>query len=287
MSLDFSSTKLTRRTLLAKASTVGLGAAALTAFAGRPAEAAAATVADVLNFALNLEYLEAEFYTYALMGHGINGVSTPYGTIQGNPNAVTGGAVPTPAADLQEVSFPDAISQGVAEQITLDEQSHVALLQSVLGDLAIPEPYINLGAADGMLPANATSFQRFLALGRAFEDTGVSAYSGGSTLLRSNTSALQYGAQILAVEAYHASQLRLLIAQNGLAVAKTDPLDVVPPPAQGGFFFNVRNALAVTRNPSQVLGIVYGASTPTKFAPAGVTHGGFFPNGVNGTIRST
>ncbi len=299
MAFDLSEMKLSRRDLLAKAGAVGLGATALTAFGMKPAEAATATVADVFNFALNLEYLEAEFYTYATQGHGINGVQTFYGTIHANPNAVTGGAMPTPAADLQQVAFPDTISATVAAQITADEQAHVALLQGILGSLAIPEPFINLGAMDAMLPAGTTSYERFLVLSRSFEDTGVSAYSGGSTLVRSNSSALQYAAQILAVEAYHASQARLLIAQlaasmsgSSFGAPKLDPLDMPPPPT-GNFFFsvgeprpNVTNALAVTRNTSQVLGIAYGASTPTSFAPAGTNHGGFFPNGVNGNIRT-
>jgi hypothetical protein len=280
MNLDLNDLKLTRRGLLQKAGAVGLGAAALTAFAGRPAEAAVATVADVLNFALNLEYLEAEFYTYAVMGTGINGVSTPYGTVT---------ATGTVTGNKTAVTFPtndNGFAATIAQQIMLDEQSHVALLQSVLGGLAVPEPNINLSALDAAL-AGLTSFQRFLVLSRAFEDTGVSAYSGGSTLLRSNPTALQAAAQILAVEAYHASNIRLMIAQDGLTIPKTDPMDVPPPPASGGFFFAVTNALAITRSTSQVLGIAYGQSTPTAFAPAGVTSGGFFPNGTNGNIKST
>ena len=42
------------------------------------------------------------------------------------------------------------------------------------------------------------------------------------------------------------------------------------------------NAVAFSRTPSQVLHIVYGTGGTT-----GVASGGFFPNGVNGTIKTT
>ena len=42
------------------------------------------------------------------------------------------------------------------------------------------------------------------------------------------------------------------------------------------------NAIAYGRTPSQVLHIVYG-----KSGGAGVSNGGFFPNGANGNITTT
>jgi ferritin-like protein len=122
-----------------------------------------------------------------------------------------------------------------------------------------------------------------------FEDVGVTAYHGAAPLLSSKTF-LGYAAGTLAVEAYHASEIRTLlyianlfqpaqrisalraklsgasddqgIVQNGRAnIVPTDP-----------------NALAFSRTTTQVLNIVYGGVNP-KF-------GLFFPNGVNGTINS-
>jgi hypothetical protein len=59
----------------------------------------------------------------------------------------------------------------------------------------------------------------------------------------------------------------------------------------GGFFAisgvataaaSVPQALAFTRNTSQILQIVYGAAGQT-----GVSKGGFFPNGLNGNITTS
>lgn len=219
--------------------------------------------ADILNFALNLEYLEAEFYTYAVTGKGLaaSGIGT---TGVGTAGTVTGGV---------QTTFNNATVQSIATELMADEQAHVTLLRGALGSYAVAEPSINLSALGSF-----TTLPVFLTLARAFEDTGVSAYGGAAPLI-SSKAYLQVAAQILGTEALHAGNLRLLIAENNISVSPTDSLDVVPPPAGTHYFTTTapaNGALAVIRTTAEVLNIVYAGKAGG---------GGFFPNGMNGTIH--
>jgi hypothetical protein len=212
---------------------------------------------DVLNFALNLEYLEAEFYSVAVTG------STLSSSITGGTSAATGGA---------KVTFTDSRLADIAAEISADETLHVKFLRSALGVSAVAEPTINLNA----LGIGFATQAQFLTLARAFEDTGVSAYAGAATLLTGNN--LQAAAQILAVEAYHAGNIRLYAVEDAIVVPATDSQDV--PPTEQHFFPTDANGLAIKRTTSQVLAIVYAN------VAAGTKSGGFFPNGLNGNIKT-
>lgn len=253
---------LSRRTFLER---VGLGAIALTSVSAlnsclsSSSIAAAVPESDVLNFALNLEYLEAEFYQIAVTGSRLGASDT--GIASG---ATTGGS---------KVTFSDANLANIAAEIAADELAHVRFLRSALGGVAVPKPAINLDA----LGIGFSSDSSFLQLARAFEDTGVSAYAGAAPLLSGDN--LQAAAQILAVEAYHAGNVRLQVIQKSITSLAVDANDK-PPAAPSAYFPTLTNGLAVKRTTSQVLAIVYAQSTP------GSTSGGFFPQGVNGNIKS-
>ncbi len=147
------------------------------------------------------------------------------------------------------------------------------LLRSLLGSEAIAKPKINLAALE-----TVSTLKQFLALARAFEDVGVSAYGEAAPLIQSK-SVLAIAARIALTEGEHTGELRLLVALNGVATMKVDAQDILPPPSGTEYFSNV-TGLTTVRNTSEVLAIVYGKST------AGTKSGGFFPDGVNGPINT-
>jgi hypothetical protein len=217
---------------------------------------------SILNFALNLEYLEAEFYTVATTGQRIGDLGIGI-TGRGAAGATTGGA---------RVAL-DANTQTVANHVTLDEQQHVRLLRGALGSSAIAKPAINLEALNLGFRTQA----EFLTLARAFEDLGVSAYAGAAKLIK-NPNTLEVAARIALTEGQHAGVLRYLVAVANAAQPQVDNLDVPPLGSPNGRLFQVDgNGLSTIRTAAQVLAVAYGG---------GKTSGGFFPNGVNGDIKS-
>lgn len=183
---------------------------------------AAPTDADILNFALNLEYLEAEFYTLAATGMTIDQLSTPIGIdgagTQGTVTTKPGG--PTAC----KVPFKNALVQSYATEVAQEERNHVAFLRGALGAVAagtqVAQPAIDLynsfNGLAGLLGVGLTSFDpfaddaSFLIGSYIFEDVGVTAYTGAAPLLTSKTY-LSAAAGIQAVEAYHAGLIRTTI----------------------------------------------------------------------------
>ena len=203
---------------------LALGGAALAglAFAGvKLAEgqsAPAYTDNDILNFALNLEYLEANFYTLATAGTTIDYEGIPI--VAGNGSAV-GGTVVTkpggPASCLVPWTLP-AI-QAYATETALEERHHVLFLRDALGPLCVAQPNLDLYNSFNTLASAAgiaSTFDPFandldfLVGAYIFEDVGVTAYSGAAPLL-TYAPYLGAAAGILAVEAYHAGLVRTSI----------------------------------------------------------------------------
>lgn len=218
------------------------------------------TDVDILNFALNLEYLEGEFYSVATSGKRLaeNGVVM---TGRGRAGDTTGGS---------KVSLDDRVGT-IASQITIDETSHVNFLRAALRGDAVAKPAINLAA----LGVGFNSQAEFLTVAQIFEDVGVSAYRGAAPLI-SDRGILSAAAGIALTEGQHAGILRLLAGDNRLQVPQVDA-KAIPTfglPA-GRLFFVDGNGLSIARTTSEVLKIVYAGGTAS---------GGFFPNGVNGTI---
>jgi hypothetical protein len=220
--------------------------------------------ADILQFALNLEYLEAEFYTVAVTGLTLKQSGFTTGFPQGAEGDTVGGG---------KVALSGNVLTA-AQAIMRDEQAHVRLLQGALGGRAVSKPAINLAA----LGLGFNNQNEFLILSRAFEDVGVTAYGGAAPLLRDGKT-LGTAARILATEAEHVGIIRELIAQaTGIAVPALDNQDILPLGSPNGRLVSADdNGLTAVRTPSQVLNIVYAGD---RF------RGGFFPSGVNGAFNS-
>jgi hypothetical protein len=305
---------VSRRNFLAGAGTAT--AAALIAGCGDNSTVAGPVITpgvtdfDILNFALNLEYLEAEFYLRAATGSGL--ATADIGT---NPGAVTGGA---------KVPNLTAAQQQILNEIAFDEQSHVQFLRKALGGSAIARPKIDFASS---FPALATAagitgvtfnpfndFDSFLVGAFIFEDVGVTAYHGAAGLISNSgisSGLLSAAAGIMAVEAYHAAYVRTALTGRAIAAAAASPATPYPyldfankvsalrASVGGGnetmltvptstitassiVAADTTNAIAFSRTTDQVLHIVYGTG-----GAEGVSKGGFFPNGLSGTITVT
>lgn len=294
------------KTALGATAIAAAGAAAL----GWEAMATAQTVTDpdVFNFALNLEYLEANFFSWAAYGTGI---SSDMVSGTGTLGTVSGG---------KQVPFTDPAVQAYAREIAQDEINHVNFLRTVLGSSAVAQPAIDLSAGATSAFSTLAQAAKIVAAGTGFdafandtnfllaafiiEDVVASAYKGLVPLI-STTAYMQAASGVLATEAYHAATIRSTLYSKGAATASyrtsadaisdaRDALDgttdldqgvsPVTPSDGSGQQSNVTptdtNGLVYSRSYGQALNVLYLSS-------AAATKGGFFPNGVNGTLNAS
>jgi len=295
-----------RRGFFRLAATAAVATPVVMTLGGRPLNAqSTVTDADILNFALNLEYLEAQFYIQATTGAGLPA------------NLLTGTGTRGEATGGRQVNFTDPLVAEYAREIAADELAHVVFLRTALGAAAVAQPTIDIGIdpngafstaarAAGLIgPAPAffdpyANDENFLLGAFIFEDVGVTAYKGASPLI-TNKTFLEQAAGLLAVEAYHAGLIRTVLFRKGIqtpalglieATEKIsdarDSLDGSIDLDQGirpiGNASNIApadaNGIAFSRNAGQVLNILY-------LTGMARTQGGFFPNGVNGNIRTS
>lgn len=156
-------------------------------------------ITDTLNFALTLEYLEAEFYA-----KGVSAI----------------GLVPAGAA------------AGAIKTIADHEAAHVKFLTDTikaLGGTPVAKPTFDFSGGNGSMTGPfATAFvdyNLFLAVAQTFEDTGVRAYKGQAGNLQTNNAVLEAALQIHSVEARHAAHIRTMrrAAGGSLVVGDVKP----------------------------------------------------------------
>lgn len=146
-------------------------------------------VNGVLNYALTLEYLEAEYYTLGVAASGL---------------------------------IPSGKARGAMTTIRDHEVAHVEFLKQVLGSNAVSKPTFDF-TAGGAFGDVFSNYDTFLALAQAFEDTGVRAYKGQAGLLKGNQVVLTAALQIHSVEARHAAHVRQMRRDRGGAAGNQKP----------------------------------------------------------------
>lgn len=245
---------------------------------------------DIFNFALNLEYMEAEYYLRGTTGRGIaeEDIGSKAGEVKGG----------------HEVNFEFKYIRQFGEELAQNELAHVRFYRKTLGEKAVSRPAIDFeagfkGAAEAAgLGSDFDPFANdmtFLLGGMLFEDVGVTAYAGAAPLIKEKKH-LEAAAGILAVEAYHMGMARSQLyrmgekaweAANAISDAR-DKVDGSEDKDQGiqvegkaNFVPSTQDAMAFRRTPQEVLRIVYLSDKD------GTSSGGFYPEGMNGAIKST
>lgn len=300
--------KLDRRRLLGNLGMMGAGAV-ITACGGaavgqpnpnpNPEPEPANLDPAILNFALNLEYLEAAFYLAAV------GRIDEINTVGGDAQIIfpEGGFDGTTSI---EFTTPEIASY--ATEIANDELAHVNFLRTALGASAADRPVLDLGPAfaaaaaaafpdvDPALTAQFNPFANelfFLHGAFIFEDVGVTAYSGAAPAITDKATVLAKAAGILAVESYHAGEIRTLLyglrdeptpfgAPVSAVVAGISALrgavgggkdeGIVNEDGSANIIPTDDDGIAFARTPREVANIV--------FLAADATTGGFFPEGL-------
>ena len=128
---------------------------------------------DILNFALILEYLEADFYTRAVQAHA----TRPYLI----------GKVPALAQKLRD-----------------DENAHVLAIQQRITDLGgtpVGKPTFQFPSETFISPV------AFLQFAATLEQTGVGAYLGAAPMIKRGD-VLRFAASIFGIETRHTSMIR-------------------------------------------------------------------------------
>ena len=273
---------------------------------------------DILQFALNTEYVEAEFFLRAVSGNGLPDASTTgVGGYGANRNkTVTPGTVVAPAGPVPwENNATGRYLRQFFEEVAAQETAHLNLLRTALGRKVPARPNIDLtGAlttamtAAGVIGAGQTfnpyeNQRNFILAAFFFNDIGVTAYVGAAPYL-TNAANLANAAGILGVESYHAGESRTLVyamgqgdssivndadrissVRNGTAaLSGAPPLNdegVIKADGTANIIPTDANSLAFARGFPALLSLFYLNQTPTLTpAPAGFT-----PQGLNSRIR--
>ncbi len=272
---------------------------------------------DVLNFALQLEYLAANYFAYATTGAGISsslqtGLTSPGPVLVGSGDG---------AARAVTFSSGSVVRQ-YALEMAADSLAHVTFLRTALGNLTQSQPALNLSGsasatsqgvtATGAFTAAAqaakiittsqtfdpyASEQNFLIGAYLITGIAVAALRGAARRL-TNKGYLEAAAGLLGTYSYHAATVRAELWALGRTsgdiytqiTALSDALDAldgstdvdqdIGTATTANLVPTDSNGGVLGRTPFQTLNVVYLNASNTS-------QGGFYPQGLNGAYRTT
>ncbi|CAL5345607.1 unnamed protein product [Camellia sinensis] len=263
---------------------------------------------DLLEFPLNLEYLEAEFFLWGSLGYGLDSIA---------PNLTMGGPPPVGTTKARL----DPFTKDVILQFAFQEVGHLRAIKNTVR--GFPRPLLNLSAeAFGNVMNSAfgralkpafdpyANELNFLLASYVIPYVGLTGYVGANPKLQSPISK-RLVAGLLAVESGQDAVIRGLLYERarekvtpyGITVAEfTDRISelrnklgsagvkdeglIVPTfqGAEGKLRGNVlagdQNSVGYDRTPEEILRIIY--SSGDEHVP-----GGFYPKGADGRIAKS
>ncbi|MQL82657.1 hypothetical protein Taro_015133 [Colocasia esculenta] len=262
---------------------------------------------DLLQFALNLEHLEADFFLHSALGYGLDAIA---------PELVMGGPPPIGA---QKANL-DKRTRSVIAEFALEEVGHLRVIKSTVG--GFPRPLLDLSSQNfaaifdqavgyPLIPPfdpYADSINYLLAsyvipymglVGYVGANPNVNGFvskrllagllgveSGQDAVIRDRL--YEHAEEV--VHPYNRTVAEFTAAiselRNRLAMCGVKDEGIVVPPflgAEGRSSTNVlsanRDSLSYRRTPAEILRVVYGTGDEHK-------PGGFFPKGGDGNIAS-
>ncbi|XVE82308.1 hypothetical protein DITRI_Ditri15bG0137800 [Diplodiscus trichospermus] len=263
---------------------------------------------NLLEFPLNLEYLEAEFFLYGALGHGLDKVAPeltmggppPIGAKKANLDPFTKDVIlqfafqevghlkaikktvkgfPRPQLDLSASSFARVVDHAIGLPLVPPFDPYANSINYLIASYIIP--YVGLTGYVGANPKLEGAISKRLVAGLLGVESGQDAVIRGLLYAKALKKVIPYGMTV----ADFTNRISKLRNRLGHAGRKDEGL-IVPKAwgAEGKVAGNVlagdKFSVAFARTPEQILRIVYGSGNES-------IAGGFYPKGANGQIAKS
>ncbi|KAL9275145.1 Ferritin-like catalase Nec2-like protein [Drosera capensis] len=260
---------------------------------------------ELLQFALNIEHNEADFFLWGALGYGLDVVS---------PELVQGGP---PPVGVRKANL-DPLVESIIKEFGYEEVGHLRAIKSTVGPL--PRPFMNLSAENFATFVDQAFGYKLEPIFDPYRDSlsfmlasyfvpymGLTGYVGANPLLKGYV-AKRLTAGLLGVEAGQDAVIRVYLYEHASETVHPYPFTVaeftdkisklrnelgkcgikdegiiVPPflGAEGKTSTNIlssnKDELSYSRTPAEILRVLY--DTGNEHVP-----GGFYPLGANGKI---